>query len=178
MRDLGLDFQPRRPGLLPVVLFCVGAVLCADAWLEASQQKAQLADLQARQEQAKRRAERLTLASHEAAQREAALPADQGKALQQAVAAIRLDWEALYRHIDQATQEDISLLAITPNVAARSLQISGEARNLQAALGFVDSLRRPPSPLSQVTLLSHKIKIDDPQHPVIFEIGATWSTAL
>lgn len=174
MRDLGLDFQPRRPGLLPLMLLLVSAVLCADAWLEASQQNAQLSDLESRQEQAKRRADLLTRASREAAQREAALPAEQGKALQQAVASIRIDWDGLYRHIDQATPEDVSLLAITPNVAAKSLQISGEARHLQAALGFVDALRRPP--LSQVSLLSHKIKADDPQHPVSFEIAATWSS--
>lgn len=176
MRDLGLDFQPRRPGLLPLMLLLVGAVLCADAWLEASQQNAQLADLQARQELAKRRADRLTRASREAAQREAALPAEQGKALQQAVAAIRIDWDGLYQRIERATPEEVSLLAITPNATGRSVQISGEARHLQAALGFVESLRRPP--LSQVTLLSHKIKAEDPQHPVIFEIAATWTTAL
>lgn len=175
MRDLALDFQPRRPGLLPMILLLVGAVLCADAWLEASQQNAQLADLESRQELAKRRADRLTRASREAAQREAALPAEQGKALQQAVAAIRIDWEGLYQQIDRATHEDIRLLAITPNVATKSLQISGEARHLQAALGFVDALRQPP--LSQVSLLSHKIKTDDPQHPVSFEIAATWSSS-
>lgn len=175
MRDLALDFQPRRPGLLPLILLLVGAVLCADAWLEASQQNAQLADLESRQELAKRRADRLTRASREAAQREAALPAEQGKALQQAVAAIGIDWEGLYLRIDRATPEDVSLLGITPNAAAKSLQISGEARNLQAALGFVDTLRRPP--LSQVSLLSHKIKADDPQHPVSFEIAATWTSS-
>lgn len=175
MRDLALDFQPRRPGLLPFILLLVGAVLCADAWLEASQQNAQLADLESRQEQAKRRADRLNRASREAAQREAALPAEQGKALQQAVAAIRIDWDGLYRQIERATPEDVSLLGITPNAAAKSLQISGEARNLHAALGFVDALRRPP--LSQVSLLSHKIKTDDPQRPVSFEISATWTSA-
>lgn len=175
MRDLALDFQPRRPGLLPLILLLVGAVLCADAWLEASQQNAQLADLESRQELAKRRADRLTRASREAAQREAALPAEQGKALQQAVAAIGIDWEGLYQRIDRATPEDVSLLGITPNAAAKSLQISGEARNLQAALGFVDTLRQPP--LSQVSLLSHKIKADDPQRPVSFEIAATWTSA-
>lgn len=172
MRDLALDFQPRRPGLLPMILLLVGAVLCADAWLETSQQAAQLADLESRQELAKRRADRLNRASREAAQREAALPAEQGKALQQAVAAIRVDWESLYRQIDRATPENVSLLAITPNVATKSLQISGEARDMKAALGFVEALNRPP--LSQVSLLSHKIRSEDPQHPVSFEIAATW----
>ena len=176
MRELGLDFQPHRPGVLPLLFLCVGCVLCADAWIELRDHNAQLADLQLQINHAQRRAERQALATREAERRDAALPAEQSKALQQAVTAIHLDWEALYRQIDQATREDIALLAITPNAAAKSLQLSGEARNLQAVLGFVDALRRRP--LSQVSLLSHKIKADDPQHPIIFEIAATWSNAI
>jgi hypothetical protein len=176
MRELGLDFQPRRPGLLPLLLLCVAGVLAADAWIELHAHNAQLADLQVQLGHAQRRAERLALTTREAARREAALPAEQSRALQEAVATIHLDWEALYRQIDQATREDIALLAITPNAAAKSLQLSGEARNLPALLGFVDALRRQP--LSQVSLLSHKIKADDPQHPIIFEIAATWSNAI
>jgi len=175
MRELGLDFQPRRPGLLPLLLLGVGCVLCADAWIDLRDHNAQLADLQMQREHAQRRADRLALATRDTA-REAALPAEQDKALQHAVAAIHIDWEALYRQIDRATGDDIALLAITPNAAAKSLQLSGEARNLQAVLGFVDALRRQP--LSQVSLLSHKIKADDPQHPIIFEIAATWSNAI
>lgn len=176
MRELGLDFQPRRAGVIPVLLLCVGCVLCADAWLELHDLNSQLADLQAQMTHAQRRADRLALATHETARRETELPAEQGKALQNAVAAIHLDWEALYRQIDLATGEDIALLAITPNAAAKSLQLSGEARNLQAVLGFVDALRRQP--LSHISLMSHKIKADDPQHPIIFEIAATWSNAI
>jgi len=176
MRELGLDFQPHRPGVLPVLLLCVASVLCADAWIELRDHNTRLADLQLQMSHAQRRADRLATTSREAARREAALPAEQSKALQQAVAAIHLDWEALYRQIDQSTREDIALLAITPNAAAKSLQLSGEARNLQAVLGFVDALRQQP--LSRVSLLSHKIKFDDPQHPIIFEIAATWSNAI
>lgn len=176
MRELGLDFQPRRPGVLPLLLLGVAGVLCADAWIELRAHNAQLADIQAQLAHAQRRADRLTLASREATRREAALPAEQGKALQQALAAIHLDWEGLYRQIDQSTREDIALLAITPNAAAKSLQLSGEARDLQAVLDFINALRRQP--LSRVSLLSHKIKADDPQHPIVFEIAATWSNAI
>ncbi|WP_265946196.1 PilN domain-containing protein [Dechloromonas sp. A34] len=176
MPDLGLEFQPHRPGLLPLLLLFAAGVLCVDAGIDLRDQHAQLAELQAQQAAAQRRAERLALATSASAGRAAALPSDQEKALRQAVAAIRVDWEELYRHIDRATPEDVALLALTPNVAGASLQISGEARDIKAALGFVEALRRPP--LSKVSLLSHKVKAEDPQHPVTFEIAATWSSPI
>jgi hypothetical protein len=43
---------------------------------------------------------------------------------------------------------------------------------MKAALAFVDALR--VAPLAKVALLSHQIKQNDPQQPVIFEISATW----
>jgi hypothetical protein len=87
---------------------------------------------------------------------------------------IRIDWEKLYRSIDQATSEEIGLLAIRPSVAGKSVQISGEARDMAAALAFVEALRREP--LTNAALLSHQIKQSDPQRPIVFEIAATWLT--
>lgn len=174
MRDLGLDFQPRRPGLLPLVLLLVGAVLVADAGFELKQLDRQADDLAALVQQAQRRSDRLARDGKPGATPH--LSAEQDKALRQAAAAIAIDWDALYRHIDQATREDVALLAIVPNVAGRSLQISGEARNLPAALAFVEALRQPP--LAQATLLSHKIRSEDGQRPVVFEISATWNLSL
>ena len=100
--------------------------------------------------------------------------ADESKALRQAISAIRIDWAQLYRSIDAATSEDISLLAIRPNAQGKSVQISGEARDLKAALAFVEALRREP--LANAALVSHQIKQNDPQRPIIFEIAATWLT--
>ncbi|WP_153133370.1 hypothetical protein [Dechloromonas hortensis] len=174
MRDLGLDFQPRRAGLLPLVLLLAGALLAADAWLDAHRLSQQQEEIEAQLRQAQRRADRLARDGKTADG--PALNAEQDKALRQAAAAIAIDWEALYRHIDQATQEDVALLAIVPNAAGKSLQITGEARNLPATLAFVEALRRPP--LAQATLLSHKIKTEDGQRPVVFEISATWKLPL
>jgi seryl-tRNA synthetase len=172
MRDLGLDFQPRRLGLLPVVLLLAGGVLAVDAGLELKELGRQQEALAAQVQQAQRRADRQARDDKPGA----ALSSEQDKALRQAAASIAIDWEALYRHIDRATQEDVALLAIVPNVVSKSLQISGEARNLPAALAFVEALRRPP--LTQATLLSHQTRNEDGQHPVVFEISATWNLSL
>ena len=173
MRDLSLDFQPRRPGLLTVVLLLAGVLLCADAWLDASALRSQLDDVEARLAKAQRRADRQDLSRRDS-RPENVFSADESKALRQAISAIRIDWAQLYRSIDAATSEDISLLAIGPNGQGRSLQISGEPRDLKAALAFVEALRREP--FANVALLSHQIKQNAPERPIIFEIAATWLT--
>ncbi|WP_428827820.1 hypothetical protein ACLIKD_07570 [Azonexus sp. IMCC34842] len=173
MREIELDFQPRRPGLLPVVLLLVGALLAADVWHEYSALRDQLTAAESRLQQAERRAERLD-AGRRDSRPENVFTADESKALRQAIAAIRIDWEGLYHSIDQAVSEEVSLLAIRPSAAGKAVQISGEARDMVAALAFVEALRR--APLAQVVLLSHQVKQNDPQHPIIFEIAATWLT--
>lgn len=173
MREIVLDFQPRRVGLLPVVLLVAGLLLGGDAWLEYSVLHDKLEDTESRLAQAKRRADRLA-AGRRDSRPENVFSEEESKALRQAIGAIRIDWEMLYRSIDRAVSEEISLLAIRPNAAARSVQISGEARDMAAALAFVEALRSEP--LARAVLLSHQIKQGDPQHPIVFEIAATWLT--
>ena len=173
MRDLGLDFQPRRPGLLTVVLLLAGVVLCADAWLEDSALRGRLDEVEAKLTQAKRRADRVDAGKRDS-RPENVFSAEEAKTLRQTIGLIRIDWEQLYRSIDAATSEDIALLAIRPSAAGKAVQISGEARNMAAALAFVEALRREP--LDKAVLLSHQIKQSDPQQPILFEIAATWLT--
>jgi hypothetical protein len=173
MRDLALDFQPRRPGLLTVVLLLAGVLLCADAWLENRALQSQQEEAEGKLAQAKRRAERID-AGRRDSQPENVFSADESKALRLTIGLIRIDWEKLYRSIDAATSEEISLLAIRPNATGKTVQISGEAHNMAAALAFVEALRREP--LDNPVLLSHQIKQSDPQLPITFEIAATWLT--
>lgn len=173
MREIDLDFQPRRPGALSIVLLLAGLLLGADVWLEYGGLRDQLEEVESRLHKAERRAERLD-AGRRDSRPENVFTADESKALRQAIGAIRIDWEGLYRSIDQAVSEEVSLLAIRPSAAGKAVQISGEARNMAAALAFVEALRR--APLAQVVLLSHQVKQNDPQHPIIFEIAATWLT--
>jgi hypothetical protein len=144
MRDPALNFQPRRPGLLTVVLLLAGLLLCADAWLEASTLRSQLDEVESKLAQAKRRADRIDVSRRDS------------------------------RPENVFSADESSLLAIRPNAAGKSVQISGEARDMKAALAFVEALRREP--LDNAALLSHQLKQNDPQRPIIFEISATWLT--
>lgn len=173
MREIDLDFQPRRPGALTIVLLVAGLLLGIDVWLDARALGEQLAEAELGLAQAKRRAERIETSRRDS-QPENVFSAEENKALRLAIDAIRVDWEGLYRAIDQAVGEDVALLAIRPSATGKAVQISGEARDMKAALAFVEALRG--APLAKVALLSHQIKQSDPQQPIIFEIAATWLT--
>ena len=174
MRDPGLDFQPRRPGLLALALFAAGLLLAADAWHEDAALREQLADAEQGLAQATHRAERGEQNRRDS-RPENLFSGEDNKSIQGAVSAIRRDWEGLYRAIDQAAGKDVTLLAVRPDSAGKAVQINGEARNLGAALAFVDALRQ--GPLGQAVLQSHQIKQNDPERPVVFEIAATWPGA-
>lgn len=173
MRSIELDFQPRHPGLLPVILLITGVVLCADQWIEYNRLREQREETIGRLEQAQRRADRIN-ASQRDSRPENVFSAEESKALRQTIGAIRVDWTALGRHVDRAVGPDVALLAIRPSASGRSVQISGEARHMEAALAFVEALRAPP--LADVVLVSHQVKLNDPQRPIVFEIAATWTT--
>lgn len=169
-----LDFQPRRPGLLAVVLLLAGILLAADAAVEDSQRRERLGELAGQIAQAERRLERRQDAERQHRPENRFSP-EEAAALRQAYAAIGVDWERLFGAIDAAVTGDVALVAVRPSVSRRTVQISGEARNLAAALAFVEALRR--APLSQVVLVSHQLKQTDPQHPYLFEIAAAWLPA-
>lgn len=173
MREIALDFQPRRPGLLSIALFLAALVLCADAWLEDSALRDILSETESRLAQARQRAERLDAGQRDS-RPENVFSEEESKALRQAIGAIRIDWERLYQAIDQGVSEEISLLAVRPNATGKLVQISGEAKDMAAALAFVEALRHEP--LDHVALLSHQVKQNDPNHPIVFEISATWLT--
>lgn len=174
MRSLpDLDFQPRRPSLLAIILLLAGVVLCVDQWIDYERLREQREETLGRLEQAERRAARLD-ANQRDSRPENVFNAEETKALRQTLGAIRVDWTGLGRHIDHAVGADIALLAIRPDAPGRSVQISGEARHMGAALAFVEALRGPP--LADVVLVSHQIRENDPQRPIAFEISATWKT--
>lgn len=88
-------------------------------------------------------------------------------------ARLTLPWEALFHEIEVAQTAEIALLAISPNVARRSVQLDGEARNADATLEYIAALEAQPA-LASVSLLSHEIRQEDAEKPVRFSIQARW----
>lgn len=168
---LDLDFQPRRPGILAITLLAVAGLLLADVVWEYQQRSDAVDAVQDELSRLERRLQRRQQAERQV-QPANVFSKEEAAALQQAVAAISIDWEGLFSAIDAAISDDIALTAIRPSVSTKSVQISGEGREMASILVFVEALRR--APLSQVVLVSHQLKQSDAQRPYSFEITAVW----
>lgn len=86
---------------------------------------------------------------------------------------LNLPWDSFFNAIEFATSKDIALLSLQPSVANQNLRISGEARDINALLDFVEALERE-SVFEKAHVLNYKVKQDNPQRPLIFLITATW----
>ncbi len=82
-------------------------------------------------------------------------------------------WESLFNAIEKMQNADIALVSVIPNLDKEQLELSGEARNLNAIFAYIESLETLPM-LEHVTLLKHQIIDSHPYQPVEFSILARW----
>lgn len=86
---------------------------------------------------------------------------------------LSLPWGQLLKDIGASQQNQVALLSIVPDVPKRTIKISGEARDLNAVLDYVQSLQKAKS-LGSVYLQNHQIETRSAQQPVRFTLLATW----
>jgi len=86
---------------------------------------------------------------------------------------IALPWDRLFRAVESAAGEKVGLLGITPDQKSGTVEVGGEAADLNAMFDYVKRLQRQPS-LTRVYLLNHKLNDQDPQHPIRFTVTASW----
>lgn len=93
------------------------------------------------------------------------------------VAELRLPWRQLLDELEaagQATSKDVALLSIEPDREKQRVRIAAEARTLPAALAFVERLQQAGA-LKYPLLDNHKVRTDQSERPVYFELTAEWS---
>lgn len=84
-------------------------------------------------------------------------------------------WQQLFAMLEAMPQEDVALLSLTPDARKGQVRISAEARNLEAMLQYHQRLERSDE-LSDVSLLNHEVVAGQAEHPVRFNLTATWET--
>jgi hypothetical protein len=82
-------------------------------------------------------------------------------------------WETLFRALETARIDTVTIVAVEPDPAQRTILIQGQARDYLAALSFVANLREQ-RPLSRVHLVRHETAGADPRRPVQFSVSAYW----
>ena len=174
MRPLMLDFQPRRrSGPLGWSLLAGGVVLTLTCLLaqqhlsiEAEQQQGHLQTTQRVLTGDNGSKVSLTPAQ---IREQAHNLAEMRKVSQQ----LRRPWERLFATLEAMPRDNIALLTLTPDARKGQVRISAEARDLDAMLDFHRRLEACDE-LSDVSLLSHEIVANVPEHPVQFNLSATW----
>ena len=85
-----------------------------------------------------------------------------------------LPWTKLFAALESAATDQVALLAIEPDTKTGTVKISGDSKDYLAALGYVLNLSQAEA-LSNVQLVRHEVKQNDPQRPVTFSISAAWN---
>jgi len=87
-----------------------------------------------------------------------------------------IPWDALFRDIEAASNRDVGLLSIEPDVAGRQVKISGEARDAATLARYIETLGQKAS-LSNVYLTQHELRQEQGSPVLYFDVNATWTGA-
>ncbi len=83
-------------------------------------------------------------------------------------------WESLFASLEQAADESVTLLDLEPT--ASEIRISGEAKDLDATMAYVERLQIA-SALADAHLTGYEVVADNPYRPVRFRVAAAWRGA-
>lgn len=86
---------------------------------------------------------------------------------------LSIPWDSFFTGIESVSKQNVAILSFEPDVQTGLLRIEGEAKDYAAVLTLIARLRMT-KPFSEVFLLRHEIKRDDPQHPVSFTVSMHW----
>ena len=93
--------------------------------------------------------------------------------IQTIVTALVMPWNKLLQAIERADNKDIALLNLVPNTKSQQVILSGEGKDLQAVLIYLNQLQAQPM-LEKVYLQKHTIDSSNVSKPVKFTIFTQW----
>ena len=86
---------------------------------------------------------------------------------------LALPWDGLFRSVEDAATDRVTLLGIAPDARSGTVEISAQASDTQAMFDYVGKLEQQ-SELSQVYLLQHQRDRRNTGAPVRFLVSASW----
>lgn len=84
-----------------------------------------------------------------------------------------LNWAGLLHGLEHVQTDNIALKAVVPDADKSRLVLSGQAKNYEALIAYIQQLQTLPQ-LKNVFLQQHSVDVDHPQRPVNFELVGVW----
>ena len=85
-------------------------------------------------------------------------------------------WNSLFRALEGAQSEAVSLISIEPDAEVGSVIVTGSARDYGSTLAYVSALAAQPA-LKRVRLLKYETVPGNAQRPLSFAVTASWRCA-
>ena len=82
-------------------------------------------------------------------------------------------WESLFRAVESSGNQNITLLAIEPDIEKQQVKISGEAKSFNVLMNYITHLQGQ-AVLGSVYLQNHDVQQEDPDKSVRFSLIASW----
>jgi hypothetical protein len=173
MRRLELDFHavPSRPW---AAMLCMSSALALSALALVQHQRAAGELLRWQEALTIRQSAPLREPKPPAeAQKRTAAQVREFAAANSVIRKLVLPWEDLFKAVEQASGNDIALLAIEPDATKKVIKLTAESHSAQSMLAFILRLQRSPA-LAGVLLQRHDVQLKDPDKPLRFIILARW----
>jgi len=170
MRALDLDYQRSgvRSAWAAWVLLAVAVVFAADLGFAYFDLKAQLQRDEARAVRLAR-----SLPTQSAGKTDPKVMEQELIYARDTINRLALPWGRLFKSLESAQAEGVALLSIEPDPEAGTVMLSGEGRDYPAVLTYVAWLMSDET-LSDVHLVKHEIRVNEPQRPIFFMVSAAW----
>ena len=174
MRAISLDYHNNRRNWhwSDILILAGGLSLAAYVGIHYVNVASEIDSLEAKQTELARQSNRDAIDS-----RLTALDAQQLKTeIKQAnevLARLSMPWETLFKDMDSSRRDQVALLSIEPDAEKRVIKIMGEAKDLDAMLGYIRLLQKKAS-LTDVYLQNHHIEQQTAEKPVRFALIASW----
>jgi len=95
------------------------------------------------------------------------------KKIRETIADLTTPWDALLSALEAIQTPDIALLNLQPNKKKQLLTLTGQAKNIQTMLRYVEAVSSLKM-LSNAYLQNHVVDTNDSNKPVNFTIVAKW----
>jgi len=101
---------------------------------------------------------------------------EQLKSAQAVVRQLALPWAELIDSLERSATREVSVLHVQPDAQQRLMRVTAEARGEAQMLEYLRRIGAARA-FSEVHLLSHQVREDDPLRPIQFSLQASFRSA-